>query len=106
MSNRLMRFLIDLSKDPSGMEAFSQDPDLLLSRADLSEEEKAVARSGDPERLSRYLGLEPGTLWASQKPMPVPPPPDPTPDPSPWPDPNPGPPKPPNPSPRVPAAGA
>jgi hypothetical protein len=54
----LARFLISLSQDATEMEAFTNDPELLLAGADLSPEDKAVLRSGDVEAIYQRLGEE------------------------------------------------
>ena len=80
MSERLTRFLIDLSKDPDRMEEFSRDPDLVLAGYDLTEEEKRIAKSGDRERIRLHIGeslprYAQQSMWAPKPPPPPPPPP-------------------------------
>ncbi len=88
MSERITRFLADLSKDPQKAEALWEDPEAFLAGAELTEEEKELVRSGDAERLRNALGhplfygsistatnRPPGQPGPSPGPSPSPPPP-------------------------------
>lgn len=55
MSEKLARFLRNLSLDPSLLEAFEADPDNILADADLSEDDKRFLRSGDREHWRSKL---------------------------------------------------
>ena len=86
MSEKAARFLIALSQDPAGMEAFSKDPDLVLAGADLTDEDRDVVRSGDMKRIHGYFERElgrsiPQPTCNTQKEGPKPPPPPPPPPP-------------------------
>jgi Aromatic-ring-opening dioxygenase LigAB, LigA subunit len=92
MSDRLTRFLISLSQDADGMAAFADDPELVLSRADLTPEEKEVVRRGDAEAIYQRMEMETGIRLAIpesnsnsniQKPRPPKPPKPPAPKPQP-----------------------
>jgi hypothetical protein len=55
MSEKLSRFLRNLSVDPSLLEAFETDSEMILTDADLSEEDKDFLRNNDPEIWRRAL---------------------------------------------------
>lgn len=90
----LARFLISLSQDAAEMEAFTNDPELLLAGADLSPEDKAVLRSGNVEEIYQRLGEEKAeySKYCSMENLPTPKPPK---------KPKPPEPKPPQPKPPV-----
>lgn len=82
MSEKAARFLIALSQDPAGMDAFSKDPDLVLAGADLTDEDREVVRSGDVKRIHGYFERQlgrsiPRPTCNTQDPSPPPPPPPP-----------------------------
>lgn len=79
MSENVTRFLIDLSKDPAGMEAFSRDPDRLLAGAGLTAEERALLATGDADAICARLGMLMSPPTSSQGNLPSPPPPKPKP---------------------------
>lgn len=96
MSERITRFLADLSKDPQKVEELWENPEAFLTGAELTEEEKELVRSGDAERLRKAMGypLFFGSISTSTTPPPGqppgpppgPPPPDPAPPPPPPPE--------------------
>ena len=95
MSEKAARFLIALSRDPAGMDAFAKDPDLVLAGADLTDEDREVVRSGDVKRIHGYFERQlgrsiPNPTCNTQGPGTDPPPPPDT-----KPKPRPKPPKPP-----------
>ena len=50
-SQKLSRFLINLSKDPSALQELKRDPHGYLAKTDLSDEEKKVILTADPGQL-------------------------------------------------------
>jgi hypothetical protein len=94
MAEKIVEFLIRLSKDPAAMDAYLRDPDRALTGTDLTADERAVVRSGDAGAISRHLGLE-GFFAQSQKSQISPPPPPEKKGPPPPPPKTPPPPKPP-----------
>ena len=56
MPKKAADFVISLSKDPQKRAAFKQDPDGTMSAAGLSEEDKKVIKSGDPQKIREHLG--------------------------------------------------
>lgn len=57
MSN-LADFLQNMGRDAGLVEEFERDPDAVMSRFDLSDEEKKAVREGDVEAIKRMSGLE------------------------------------------------
>lgn len=66
LSEKLTKFMLELSKDPSKVEAIQVDPESILASADLSPEEKEVIRSRNQAQLQQLLDpslmLSPGSV--------------------------------------------
>lgn len=58
MAKRAADFLINLSRDPKLRESFKQNPDGVMDAQGLTAEDKAVLRSGDPDKIREYLGSD------------------------------------------------
>lgn len=56
MSN-LVEFLSKLGSDPALAEAFSKDPETVMTKANLSDDEKALIRTGDLEAIKASTGV-------------------------------------------------
>ncbi len=56
MAKNLADFMIKLSRDPKLRESFKKDPDGVMDAHSLTSEDKAVLRSGDPDKIRAYLG--------------------------------------------------
>lgn len=56
MSN-LVDFLSKLGSDPALAEAFSKDPETVMTNANLSDEEKQLIRSGDSKAIAERTGI-------------------------------------------------
>jgi hypothetical protein len=55
LSEKLTRFMLELSKNPSKVEAIQIDPESILALADLSLEEKEVIRGRNQAQLQQLL---------------------------------------------------
>jgi hypothetical protein len=51
----LTSFLVRMTQDPSLLQAFRSDPTATMTRAGLSDEDKEVLLSRDPERLEAAI---------------------------------------------------
>jgi hypothetical protein len=51
MASNLSKFLLDLGTNPDKLAKLRASPEQTMSQAGLSEEEKAIVRSGDPARI-------------------------------------------------------
>ncbi|HVK64238.1 MAG TPA: hypothetical protein VM694_07185 [Polyangium sp.] len=60
MEASLGRFLADMALDPSHLAAFLQDPEELMKRVNLGEEERIVVQSANPALMSDWLCTERG----------------------------------------------
>ncbi|MDI1448391.1 hypothetical protein [Polyangium sp. 6x1] len=60
MEASLGRFLADMALDPSRLAAFLEDPDALMKKVNLGEEERLVVHSGDAALMSDWLCTERG----------------------------------------------
>lgn len=58
MPNKAAKFVTKLSEDPTQREAFKNDPEGTMDQHGLSDEDKAVMRTGDPDKIREYLGDE------------------------------------------------
>lgn len=58
MPKKAADFVTKLSQDPGKREAYKTDPEGLMDEHGLSEEDKAVLRTGDPDKIREYLGDE------------------------------------------------
>jgi hypothetical protein len=56
MQQKVIQFLTELSQNPEMREAFKNDPDACMDAAGLSNEEKDVLKSGDPDKIRSHLG--------------------------------------------------
>ena len=57
MSKKAGEFVADLSQDPAKQERFKQDPDAVMDEhGGLSDQDKEVLRSNDPDKIKQYLG--------------------------------------------------
>lgn len=56
MSKKAAEFVTKLSQDPTKREAFKADPEATMDEHGLSDEDKAVLRTGDPDTIREYLG--------------------------------------------------
>lgn len=54
----LMFFIADLARDPNMQAAFSEDPERVMARAGLSDEQKALLRTRDPKRIADAVAAE------------------------------------------------
>lgn len=86
MSENFEQFLITLSQDPVLLDNFLDDPEPMLKVSPLTEEERALLRSGDAERIRRHLG-DSGPVVLTNSTVTEPPPPHPGPPPGPRPKP-------------------
>ena len=57
MSERITRFLAELSRDPQKAEEFWEDPGATLDGADLTDDDREIIRAGDAERLRDIVGF-------------------------------------------------
>ena len=53
---KLADFLIDLSKDPDKQVAFMSDPDGFMQSNGFSEEDTAVVKTADTDKIREHLG--------------------------------------------------
>ncbi len=58
MAKKAADFLINLSRDPKLRESFKQNPDAVMDAHGLTAEDKAVLRSGDPDKIRKHLGSD------------------------------------------------
>ena len=56
--SELKTFLLDASKDQQLLQQFRLDPQGVTRKAGLSDEDREVLLSGDPERIRKALGDE------------------------------------------------
>jgi hypothetical protein len=49
-------FVTKLSQDPALIEEFKRDPDALMDAHGLSDDDKAVLKSGDVDKIKAHLG--------------------------------------------------
>lgn len=56
--NRLADFIRDLSENPDKLLDFQQDPDAVMDKAGLNDDEKELIRSGDEGRIAEALGFD------------------------------------------------
>ncbi|HLA77691.1 MAG TPA: hypothetical protein VJU18_08950 [Vicinamibacteria bacterium] len=56
MAKNLADLMIKLSRDPKLRESFKKDPDGVMDAHALTAEDKAVLRSGDPDKIRAHLG--------------------------------------------------
>ena len=56
MSKKAAEFVSNLSKDPAKRDKFMQNPDAVMDEHDLSDEDKAVLRTKDSDKIKSYLG--------------------------------------------------
>jgi hypothetical protein len=56
---RLLRYLLELAQDPLLAREFRTNPDLAMSRVDLSPAQRDVLRSGDPAQIRAALAERP-----------------------------------------------
>ena len=67
----LTSFLVQMSQDPSLLQAFTDDPNATMTRAGLSDADKEVLLSRDPQRLAAAIDpdeaegedLGPDSFW-------------------------------------------
>lgn len=55
MAGKLVEFVTQLNGDPNLRDRFDRDPNEVLEGTDLSDEEKEVLASKDPERIRRAV---------------------------------------------------
>lgn len=56
MSDKLMKLLLDLSEDLSVQKAYAADPEAVMNRYGLTDEQKAALRSGDESKILKETG--------------------------------------------------
>jgi len=56
MSKQAANFLAELSQDHQKRQSFNADPDGTMDKAGLSEADKQVLKSGDPDKIRKHLG--------------------------------------------------
>jgi hypothetical protein len=57
MSKNAGEFVAKLSQDPAKRDQFMEDPDAVMNEhGSLSEEDKAVLRTKDPDKIKSYVG--------------------------------------------------
>lgn len=56
MPKKAADFVTTLSQDPQKREAYKADPEGTMDDHGLSEDDKAVLRTGDPDKIREYLG--------------------------------------------------
>ena len=56
MSKEAAKYIEKLSEDPSLRDAHKADPEASMTKAGLSDEDKAVIRSGDEEKIRAHMG--------------------------------------------------
>ena len=56
MSKKTADLITKLSTDPALREKFRANPDAVMDQEGLSAEDKAVLRSGDPDKIRQHLG--------------------------------------------------
>ena len=57
MSKNAGDFVAKLSQDPAKRDQFMEDPDAVMEEHDdLTEEDKAVLRTKDPDKIKKHLG--------------------------------------------------
>lgn len=57
MSKKAGEFVAKLSRDPNHRDRFMEDPDAVMEEhGGLSEEDKEVLRSKDPDKIKDYVG--------------------------------------------------
>lgn len=63
-SQHVAAFINKLSTDPNLRSQFKANPDAVMDQEGLSDEDKQVVRSGDPEQIRAHLGDDapPGCL--------------------------------------------
>jgi hypothetical protein len=54
-SEKLIKLMLEISKDPDKLDAFRKDPNVILSSVDISSEERDVLASGDQDKLQQML---------------------------------------------------
>lgn len=64
MSKKAADFVTKLSQDPGKRDRFIADPDAVMTEHDLSDQDKEVLRTKDPDKIKQYLGDDgpPGCL--------------------------------------------
>ena len=55
-SQHVAAFITKLSSDPNFRAAYKANPDAVMDQEGLSEEDKAVLKSQDPEAIKNHLG--------------------------------------------------
>lgn len=56
--NELVRLLVELSEDPLRREEFLNDPEAVLGSTDLSQEQRAVLLTRDPQKILELLDIK------------------------------------------------
>jgi hypothetical protein len=56
MSKKAANFIAKLSRDPKKAEHFKKDPEGAMAGEDLSDEDKAVLKTKDNDRIRKHLG--------------------------------------------------
>ena len=64
MSQQALDYVVAVSEDPAKAEAHKSDPDAAMDAAGLSDDDKAIIKSGDIEQIRNHLGDDspPGCL--------------------------------------------
>jgi len=56
MSKATADLITKMSSDPSLLSRYRQDPEAVMNEAGLSDEDKAVMRTNDPQKITEHLG--------------------------------------------------
>ena len=58
-SDALAKYLMELSEDPGKLEELKQNPESEMDAAGLSDEDKAIIKSGDPSKIRSAIDGSP-----------------------------------------------
>ena len=65
MSQKALDYVVSVSENPDMADAHKADPDTAMDAHGLSEDDKAIIKSGDMEKIRNHLGDDspPGCLF-------------------------------------------